>query len=117
MSRLPFELNTVEPTIFLTQYELMDEELMPRVFLSYVQTCTQAMNAKVVSMMHFGMRKWGDTVSSRLLAEIAKMGLDSQVWVVGSMRDYQKYAKMGASYALMHDPKLIERAVLASRHN
>lgn len=113
---LPFELNTVEPTIFLTQYELMDEELMPRVFLSYVQTCAQTMNARVVSMMHFGMQKWGDVVTSRLLTGIARMGLDPQVWVVSSMRDYQRYAAMGASYALMHDPKLIERAVLTSRH-
>ncbi len=109
---LPFELNTVETVNYLMAYGLMDTDLMPDIFLEYINHYAPQINAKVVSLMQFAMNKWGEESFRKIVYELNKKGLQSQVWVVKSMQDYMLCARVGATQTMMDDLELINEVIV-----
>lgn len=100
------ELNTVEPTIFLLAYDLMDDQ-MAQAFIDFVVHHGVSQGADVVSMMYFAMNNWGDELTRKILQGIHKQGFDTMGWVIDTPAEYSQLALWDVTYAMMHDPKLI----------
>lgn len=114
---LPFELNAAEPGIFLMANDLMDEEIMPKLYLEFVKFYASRANARTVSLMQIAMNTWGEGVFRTLVDGIKDMGLDTQVWVARSMKDYMKDVAVGPSHVMMDDPVLIDEALNYNRQH
>ncbi len=108
---IPFELNTVETINYLMVYRLMDEKIMPPLFLEYVRSYAPTINAQTVSLMQVAMKVWGNNIFHTLVQGIREMGLDTQVWVARSLDDYLLDASMGVTHVMMHDPELIKQVL------
>ena len=108
---LPLELNTASTNLYLAAYGLMDKELMPGLFVDYVRNYAPRLNAKTVSLMRYAMDSWGEIVASKLIHGVRQLGLETQVWTIGSLAELRRYAALGATYILMDKPKLIAEAV------
>lgn len=104
---LSFELNTVEVINYLMAYKLMDENIMPELFLEYVQHYAPTINAKAVSLMLVAMKYWGRNVFHRVNTGITDMGLQTFVWEARSLDDYLLAASVGATNVMVQDPQVV----------
>lgn len=100
------ELNTVEPTIFLLAYDLMDDQIA-QAFIDFVVQHGVSQGADVVSMMNFAMKIWGDEYTRKILRGIHDQDFDTMGWVIDTPAEYSQLALWDVTYAMMHDPKLI----------
>ncbi len=105
---LPFEFNTIEPTLLLYAYNLMDEELMPDNYLDYIRHYAPRLNAKTVSLPVFALSTWGGKATTKIVREIHRMGLETQVWVTNNPRDIEYYASIGVTHILIDKPEGLE---------
>lgn len=108
---LNFELNPVEPFLFFYGFDIQDENIVPEVLLEFFRSSAAAYNGRTVSIPHFCMHRWGDKVYQRIIQGTHQLGFESQVWVIGNIRDYLIASMLGVTYVLMHKPEIITQAL------
>ncbi|MBU1031664.1 adenylyltransferase/cytidyltransferase family protein [Patescibacteria group bacterium] len=111
LPQLPFEFNTVETNLYLLAYGLMDEKIMPSLYMNYIVSYASCLNAKTVSLAQFALDNWGENISTTLISKLHQLGYSIQVWVASTIEEYCKCASLGADYVLMQDPAVIAQAI------